>query len=185
MADQGENRMSNTPAAILAAHLAWLSAISFGGIPAVLPQIHGLVTTTHRWVSDGEFADFFALSQILPGPNFIFMVSLIGWKIGGPLGAVAAALGIAGPACTLTFAAFRLWDRFQDAAWRLVVSRALVPLTIGLVTAGGWVLARTAGTGWRSAVLTAAAAALMSWGRRLNPLWLLGVGGLLGGLGLV
>ncbi len=74
------------PAAVLAAHLSWLSLISFGGIPVVLPAIHDLVVLAHGWVTDREFADFFALSQILPGPNFIFMMSLIGWKIGGPLG---------------------------------------------------------------------------------------------------
>ena len=28
--------------------------------------------------TDREFADFFALSQIMPGPNFIFVLSLIG-----------------------------------------------------------------------------------------------------------
>jgi chromate transporter len=168
----------------LAANLAWLSVISVGGIPVVLPEIHDLAVIAHRWVTDRQFADFFALSQTLPGPNFIFMMSLIGWKIGGPLGAFAAAIGIAGPACTLTFLAFRLWHRFRDAPWRHALSRGLVPLTIGLVIAGGWVLARAGGTGWRGAALTAATAALMLRSR-LSPLWLLGVGGLLGGVGLV
>lgn len=169
---------------VLAAHLSWLSLISFGGIPVILPAIHDLVVFAHGWVTNREFADYFALSQILPGPNFIFMMSLIGWKIGGPLGAAAAALGIAGPACTLTFVAFRLWHRFRNAPWRLAVSRGLVPLTIGLVIAGGWVLARAGGTGWRGAALTLAAAVVML-GRRVNPLWLLGAGGVLGGLGFV
>ncbi|MFZ3236743.1 MAG: chromate transporter [Stellaceae bacterium] len=172
------------PAAVLAAHLSWLSLISFGGIPVVLPAIHDLVVLAHGWVTDREFADFFALSQILPGPNFIFMMSLIGWKIGGPLGAAAAGLGIAGPACTVTLIAFRFWHRFRDAPWRLAVGRGLVPLTIGLVIAGGWILARAGGAGWRGLVLTAAAAALMLR-CRLNPLWLLGAGGVAGGLGLL
>jgi chromate transporter len=176
--------MRSTPAVlILAAHLAGLSAISFGGIPAVLPAIHDLVTLTNRWVGDGEFAGYFALSQVLPGPNFIFMMSLIGWKVGGPLGAAAGALGISLPACMMTFFAFRVWHRFRAARWRIIAAGGLVPLTIGLVTAGGWVLARAGGTGWRGALLTAAATLLLLRAR-LNPLWLLGIGGLLGGLGL-
>jgi chromate transporter len=169
---------------VLAAHLAWLSVISFGGIPVVLPEIHDLVVISHNWLSDREFADFFALSQILPGPNFIFMLSLIGWKLGGPLGAFASALGVAGPACALTFIAFRWWSRFREAPWRLAVSRGLAPLTIGLIIAGGWVLARAGGAGWRGAVLTAATAMLLLRAR-LNPLWLIGAGGVLGGLGFV
>lgn len=59
----------------------------------------------------------------MPGPNFIFMLSLIGWKVGGPFGAIAATLGIAGPPCTVTFFGFRLWHRLRDAPWRLIVSR--------------------------------------------------------------
>jgi chromate transporter len=169
---------------LLATHLSLLSLISFGGIPVVLPAIHDFVVVRSGWASDREFADFFALSQIMPGPNFIFMLSLIGWRVGGAIGAVAATLGIAGPACAVTFVAFRLWHRFRDMPWRLAVSRGLVPLTIGLVIAGGWVLARAGGTGWRGAVLTAAAAAIMLR-HRINPLWLLGAGGVLGGLGLI
>ena len=168
----------------LSAHLAALSLISFGGIPVILPEIHELVVVANGWATDREFADFFALSQVMPGPNFIFMLSLIGWKIGGALGAIAATLGIAGPSCILTFIGFRLWHRFRDAPWRLIVSRGIVPLTIGLIIAGGWVLARTGGNGWRGLAITAATAALML-SRRVNPLWLLGAGGLVGGLGLL
>jgi chromate transporter len=177
--------MSHPPAfVVLAAHLAWLSAISFGGIPVVLPEIHDLVTVSHHWLGNREFADFFAVSQILPGPNFIFMLSLVGWKLGGALGALAAALGIAGPSCTMTFVAFRLWHRFRDAPWRLAVGRGLVPVTIGLVVAGGWVVARASDAGWRGAILSAAAAMLTLRGR-VNPLWVVAAGGALGGLGLV
>ena len=178
--------MIGHPAAVitLSVHLAALSVISVGGIPVVLPQIHQLVVVTHRWTTDREFADFFALSQVMPGPNFIFMLSLIGWKVGGPLGAVAAALGIAGPSCSLTFVGFRLWHRFRDARWRLVVSRGIVPLTIGLVIAGGWVLAQAPGNGWRGLAVTAMAVGLMLR-TRISPLWLLGAGGVLGGLGLL
>ena len=46
----------------LAAHLALLSSISFGGFPSVLPGVHSLVTA-NGWATDREFADFFAISQ--------------------------------------------------------------------------------------------------------------------------
>jgi chromate transport protein ChrA len=35
----------------LAAQLALLSLISFGGIPTILPDIHNLVVVTKGWVS--------------------------------------------------------------------------------------------------------------------------------------
>jgi chromate transporter len=64
------------------------------------------------------------------------------------------------------------------------VRLGLAPLTIGLVIAGGYVMARAADIGWQSAAVTAAAVALML-STRINPLWILAMGGALGGLGLL
>jgi chromate transporter len=176
--------MSGPPATIaLAAHLALLSSISFGGFPTVLPDIHNFVAR-HGWMSNREFADFFAVSQVMPGPNMILMMSLIGWKVGGFSGAIAGAVATFGPACAIYYAAYRLWDRFRDAPWQRIVRRGLAPLTIGLVTAGGYVMAQAADVGWRAAAITAAAAAVMLC-TRINPFWILAAGGALGGVGLL
>jgi chromate transport protein ChrA len=55
--------------------------------------------------------------------------------------------------------------------WQRIVGRGLAPLTIGLVVAGGYVMARSAAVGWESVAITAAAVVLML-GTRLNPLWI-------------
>jgi chromate transporter len=168
---------------VLAAHLAVLSSISFGGFPTVLPDVHDLVAA-NGWASDREFAEFFAISQIVPGPGMILMMSFIGLKIGGVPGAVASAVATFGPPCAMYYASYRLWDRFRDLPWQRVVRRALAPLTIGLVIAGGFVMARAAAADWPSGLLVAAAAALILW-TRLNPLWILAAGGTMGALGLI
>jgi chromate transporter len=56
-------------------------------------------------------------------------------------------------------------------------------LTIGLVVAGGFVMAGT-GSGWASLAMTGAAVGLML-ATRINPLWLVAAGGALGGLGVL
>jgi chromate transporter len=175
----------NSPSAsvALAAHLALLSSISFGGFPSVLPDVHNLVTA-NGWVTDREFADFFAISQVVPGPNMILMMSFIGLKLGGIAGAIASALATFGPPCLIYYTAYRLWDRFRDRPWQQMVRRGLAPLTIGLVIAGGYVMARAGDVGWQGALVTAAAVGLML-GTRLNPLWILTIGGILGGLDLM
>ena len=172
-----------SPSIVLAAHLAVLSSISFGGFPTVLPDVHNL-TDAHVWVTDREFANFFAVSQVVPGPNMILVMSFAGLKVGGLPGAITSAVATFGPPCLLYYAAYRLWDRFRDRPWQQVVRRSLAPLTIGLVIAGGYVMARAAAVGWQSIAVTAAAAALML-GTRLNPLWMLAAGGVMGGLGLL
>ena len=176
--------MNNSSASlILAAHLAVLSSLSFGGFPTVLPDVHDF-TVARGWVTDQEFANFFAVSQIMPGPNMILMMSLIGLKVGGIPGAVASALATFGPPCAMYYVSYRLWDRFREMPWQRIVRRGLAPLTIGLVIAGGYVMARSAAVGWQSAAITAAAVVMM-FARRLNPLWILTAGGALGGLGFL
>jgi chromate transporter len=176
--------MMGSPAfVVLAAHLAVLSSISFGGFPTVLPNVHDMVAA-NGWASDREFAEFFAISQVVPGPGMILMMSFIGLKIGGVPGAVASAFATFGPPCAIYYASYRFWDRFRDMPWQRVVRRALAPLTIGLVIAGGYVMAQAAAADWPSALLIAAGAALVL-ATRLNPLWILAAGGALGGFGLL
>jgi len=79
----GESTMSSHSAPVtLAMHLALLSCISFGGFPSVLPDLHNLVVAANGWVTDQEFTNFFALAQVVPGPNMILLMSFIGWKVG-------------------------------------------------------------------------------------------------------
>jgi chromate transporter len=168
---------------VLAGHLAVLSSISFGGFPTVLPDVHNLAVA-RGWMTDQEFANFFAVSQVTPGPNMIVMMSFIGLKVGGIPGAIVSAVATFGPPCAVYYFSYRLWDRFRDMPWQRTVRGGLVPLTIGLIIAGGYVMARSAAVGWQSVAITAAAAAAVL-GTRLNPLWILAAGGALGGLGFL
>jgi chromate transporter len=177
--------MNNASAPItLTVHLALLAAISFGGFPTVLPDVRNFVVGTNGWMTDQDFAGYFALAQAIPGPNMILMMSFVGWKVWGIPGAIASAVATFGPPCVLYFTAYRLWDRFRAAPWQHIVRRALVPVTVGLIIASGTVMAHAADTDWRAAGITVAAAALMLRSR-INPLLLLGAGGALGGLGLL
>lgn len=166
----------------LVLQIALLSAISFGGVPGVLPDLRDFVVTRHGWLTDQDFANCFAVVQAIPGPNMILMMSFIGWKIGGLPTAIASAVVTFAPPCAFAAVVFHWWDRFRDARWNRIVRAGLAPVTIGLVIAGGFVMARAADTGWPSVALTAVAAASLL-ATRINPLWLLGAGAVLGGCG--
>ncbi|MGL4265348.1 MAG: chromate transporter, partial [Afipia sp.] len=68
--------------------------------------------------------------------------------------------------------------------WPAILQAALVPISIGLMCASGFILALTTGGTWVGAVLIIGAAAL-ALATRLNPLWMLIVGGVLGFAGIV
>lgn len=173
---------ASTPFA-LTMHFALLSSVSFGGFPAVLPDLRNFVVVAHGWMTDDEFASLFAMARSIPGPNMILMMSFIGWKVWGFPGVVASAFATIGPPCAIYFAAYRLWDRYRDASWQRIARRGLTPVIMGLVVASGTVMARAADTNWRTIAITIAAAAI-SLMTRINPMWMLLVGGALGGLSL-
>jgi chromate transporter len=89
-----------------------------------------------------------------------------------------------GPTAVLALFFARAWDRFKDARWRVVIQAGLVPISVGLVGASAYVLARAADHNWVAAIITAAAAATAYW-TRWNPLFVFAVAGVFGLAGLI
>ena len=164
----------------LVLYFALLSLISVGGISSILPEMQRIVVDVKGWVTPSEFTQLFALSQAAPGPNVLF-TSLIGWKMAGLGGALVALASFCLPAAVLAYWVGALWEKFRGAAWVKLTKRALLPTTVGLALSGGYVLATPVGLDWRHAGIAAASAATL-YLTRLNPLWILAAGGLLGGL---
>ena len=75
-----------------------LSLLSIGGGNTVLPEMHLQAVGGHHWLTNGQFADIFSISQAAPGPS-ILIVSLVGYAaglkaagvLGGVIGGVVAA----------------------------------------------------------------------------------------------
>lgn len=176
-------RGSVTPVS-LTLYFALLSSISIGGMASVLPDIRDYVVAAHGGLNDAEFANFFAIAQMLPGPNFVLMMTLIGWRIGGLSTAIAVALATLGPPCAMYYLAFRLWNRFRAARWQHAARRGLIPVTIGLITGGGTLMGHVADTNWQRATITVIAAAFLL-SVRINPLWILIASGTAGAAGIL
>src|SRR5262249_35223617 len=98
-------------------------AMSFGGFPTVLPNVDELAAAD-GWLTDREFADIFAVSQVMAGPNMILMMSFFGLKLGGICGLVASALATFGPPCAMYDLSYPLWDRFRQMPWQRIVRRS-------------------------------------------------------------
>ena len=164
----------------LALYFAMLSVISVGGISSILPEMQRIVVDVKGWVTPAEFTQLFAVSQAAPGPNILFM-SLIGWKMAGIGGAVAALASFCFPAAVLAYWVGGLWEKFRDAPWVKLTKRALLPMTVGLALAGGYVIATPVGLDWRYAAIAGASSVAIA-ATRFNPLWFLAAGGVLGAL---
>jgi chromate transporter len=160
----------------LALWFALLSLISFGGMPAVMPEMQRLVVEVNGWATSEEFVQLFALGQAAPGPN-VLIVSLIGWKVASLPGALVALFAVCGPTAVLAWWVSGLWERFKDSPWRIAIGRAIAPLVVGLILSSGVILAMPGGSpDWRLWLIAGSSAAA-SLATRLNPLWILAVGG--------
>ena len=160
----------------LAAVFLPLSLLSFGGSNVVLADIAHQAVVVHRWTSEREFADLFAISRAAPGPGSM-LVALIGWKVAGIAGAVVATMSLYLPPALLVYGAARLWGRWRGSAWHGAVERGLAPIAAGLLLSGGIAVLRLSAAGpalWLAAL--AAAGVLLRW-PKLHPVPVLLIGG--------
>lgn len=164
----------------LALYFCLLSVISMGGMPAVIPEMQRYVVDVKGWLAAEDFVQMYALGQAAPGPN-VLIASLVGLKVAGLWGALVALLAMCGPAAVIAWWVAGLWDRFKDSPWRAMIQRAMQPMVVGLILSGGYVLATPGEPDWRMWLIAGGTAAGMLAAPKLNPLWLLGAGGILGG----
>lgn len=179
----------NTPVDLLSLflHFLTLSLLSIGGAITTVPEMHRFLVDKAGWLTDTHFTASIALAQAAPGPNILF-VAVLGWNVAGAAGAGAAMAGIMLPSSVLTLTATR-WARAnrEHVAVR-AFSAGMMPLTLGLIIATGWLLAlpflRADEHRWGTLALIAATV-LLTLKTRLGLVWMVLAGGVLGALGLV
>jgi chromate transporter len=159
-----------------------MSLFAVGGANSAIPEMHRVAVDVHHWLSDKQFADVFAISQLSPGPN-VLIVTLIGYSVAGIPGALVATLAMCVPTAILAYFVSHLLARSRHSRWPAMIQAALVPLSIGLMGASGLVLALSSDRTWGAGLLTGVVAVL-AFATRLNPLWLLLAGGCLGFAGV-
>ncbi|MBN2830054.1 MAG: chromate transporter [Candidatus Cloacimonetes bacterium] len=155
-----------------------IGLFSFGGGYAMLPLIRTEVVG-RGWLSAPEFIDMVAVSQITPGPIAINACTFVGYKMGGIAGALSASLGMILPPFIFMSVVAVLWMKFAEADVVQKVFLFLRPATIGLIGSAAVLLAGNSLVNAQSILLfTLALGFLLKF--KLNPIWLIVAGGLIG-----
>ena len=168
-------------------HFLVLSLLAVGGAITTAPDMHRYLVTEQHWLSDAQFTSSIAIAQAAPGPNVLF-VAVLGWNVAGPLGALVTMTGCLLPSTVLSLWAAR-WGAARGETRAVRAFKAgLTPLTLGLLLSTGWVLSLPyigdAAHRW-GAVALIAVSVLAMMRPRLSPMWLVGLGAVVGGLGWV
>lgn len=160
-------------------HFAMLSMMAIGGgILVLAPDMQRFVVDANHWMTNENFIAAYTIAQVAPGPNALF-VALIGLQAAGLIGAIAAIVAVILPPAAITVIALRIGAKRSMGALGRVVKTALSPLSVGMMLAAAWAIARTADKSWEGALLTLLTAAIVLR-TKINPLWLIVAGALLG-----
>ena len=126
---------------------------SFGG--GVSARVQEELTEDRCWLTQREFSAAFALARIVPGANIINLAALIGHRLRGVRGAVAAVLGLLVGPTLVVIGLADLAGHFDggmlEAALRgLAASAAGLLISMGVRLGGGVVRIALASSGRRT-----------------------------------
>ncbi len=137
-----------------------------GGGLATLPFLSEMAERT-GWFTQRQLADMVAVAESTPGPIGVNTATYVGFTTAGVPGAVIATLGLITPSILIILLIAAFLKAFEENRYVRTVFRFLRPASIGLVTAAGLLLARSAflaqeaaGQGaslnWKALILAAA-----------------------------
>jgi chromate transporter len=156
----------------------YLSLLTVGGGMAAFPEMKILTVEVHRWLTFPQLIHLYSVGQVAPGPNMMMIVPIGEWA-GGVLGAIVVVLAFFGPTAVLTFIVGRLWNKLENWPWRRSVQQGLAPVSIGLLLAGCFTMAKGAILGLETATI-AVVVLLLLLNYKINPALLILIGAVVG-----
>jgi chromate transporter len=142
--------MNEIPALIRV--FSYLSILTVGGGMAAFPEMKILTVDVHKWMTFPQLIHMYSVGQMAPGPNMMMIVSIGQWA-GGTLGAIAVLLAFFGPTAILAFVVGRAWNKLEKWPWRTSIQQGLAPVSIGLLLAGCFTMAKGAITNLETATI--------------------------------
>lgn len=112
----------------------------FGGGYAMLSLIHSEVVVRNQWLTNGEFSDIVAISQMTPGPIAINSATYIGYEVAGVLGSVVATVSVCLPALTIMMLITRFFLRLRDNRYVKGVVTGMRPVVVGMIASAALLL---------------------------------------------
>jgi chromate transporter len=108
-----------------------IGATSFGG--GVVAYLRSGLVTKRGWLEDKEFVELLSISQTLPGLNATNMAVLVGDRLRGTAGAIAAICGMCLPAGLFMYAVAISYHVRGDRPLIVAMLKGVAAAAVGLV----------------------------------------------------
>ena len=105
----------------------------FGGGYAMLSLIQNEIVVQNGWLTNAEFTDIVAISQMTPGPIAINSATYIGYSVAGFWGSVVATVAVCLPALTLMILITRFFLLLQSNRYVKAALRGMHTVVIGMI----------------------------------------------------
>lgn len=156
----------------------------FGGGYAMLSLIQNEVVVQNQWMTNAQFTDIVAISQMTPGPIAINSATYVGYTVAGFWGSVVATTAVCLPALTLMILITRFFLHLRDNRYVKGAIAGMKPIVVGMIGAAALLLMFPKSAdgasfidGWSWALFAAAMAASL---KKVNPILLIVLGAMAG-----
>ncbi|MDD7511086.1 MAG: chromate transporter [Peptostreptococcaceae bacterium] len=159
-----------------------IGALGFGGGLAMLPIIFSTATEL-GYVSEEEFGNLVAISQVTPGPLAINAATYVGYISHGLQGATAATLGVAIPSFVMMLVASILLRNFKDNVVVQGIMESIRPITVGLIAAAAFFILKGPIMTMNYVLLTILlGTVILRWHFKMNPIVIVIIAGGVGAI---
>jgi chromate transporter len=146
------------------ASFAKIGAVLIGGGYAMLPLLEDEIVRRKKWATSEEITDYFALAQLLPGVIAINTAMLVGNRLRGIWGNLAASFGVVSVPFALIAAYAVAYSQMHEYPVVMKILQGVRPAVAGMMLAKGWNMSRKAVKGvWGTLFVLAVAAVVVAW----------------------
>ena len=94
-----------------------IGAFTFGGGYAMLPMLEREIVQKHKWATQEEILNYFAIGQCTPGIIAVNTATFVGYKTKKVLGGICATLGVVAPSVLIITVIAMVLQNFMDIQW--------------------------------------------------------------------
>ena len=94
-----------------------IGALTFGGGYAMLPMLEREIVSKHKWATQEEILNYFAIGQCTPGIIAVNTATFVGYKTAGVPGGILATLGVVSPSLMIIMVIAAVLQHFMEIVW--------------------------------------------------------------------
>jgi len=138
-----------------------IGSVAFGGFMALISVVESVMVQRHKLLQHKEMLDGISLANLLPGPMAVNVVAFVGYRLRGPLGALAAATAVILPSFILLLVLSYLYFSYGQIPGVQKAFQGFIPAVAAIVFSVVWRMGRKTLKGIPELLLAAVSAIVM------------------------